>query len=693
MGRAAYAPARVGRGARALTLTSANTHNFRMMGGVRIAVLAVLALSMVPGPADAKKTPRKVCKQSCVETIQRCVDQGGKKRKCRRQTMRLCRNQGVGVCAPTSQTLYVATSGTDAAGCGSTTTPCRTIQYVVDQLVPLRGAATIKVAAGTYGDVADCPTGTAPNQAVVCILNKQITLLGGYTPPDWDNRALDTTTIDGQSTGRGVRLQRTGPNEGTASLEMDGFIVANGLAQGQSSGTDDKIFAFGGGVFSEHGSVVLRNVELRQNRAVGGNTTQAYGGNGAGGAVAINNDATSISQVAASSLTNVTFVDNEAGGGSGNNRGGAALGGALFTYFATLTGDNVTFTGNAAHAADTSGVGYHGNEKSDALGGAVAAEQGSTMTLQNVQATTNEAVAGNASNGEGGGAFGGAFFVELATFTLRDAAVSDNLARGGDGMNVQTSSSLALGGGIHTDHSAVTLERVQVTKNTARSGDGAGNGGAVGGGGISFIFGKSPANNVDELFTVTNAIIANNQAAIGSGTLVGGGAGGVWIQGAVGTFQHSTIADNHLGDNRLHGAGMALIYNAQWQTAATISNSIIADHTDVSWDPSVYGNAAIYAAENTSVDLQRPLFANNVHDTNDGISGGFNLPPGSFTQANVLTAADAQFVAPGNPTNDYHLQPTSPARDQALGSTLADDVDGEARPSGAQADIGADEIP
>lgn len=675
------------------------TANGRAIGprvaSMRHSLVLFVGLFLILGFAlDASAVSRKKCKKTCGATIQACVDQGTKRRECKRTVIKDCRRNGLAVCQPTGpgETYHVATTGTDDAACGGTAAPCRTIQFVVSEKVPLRGAGTIKVAAGTYGDVADCPTGTAPNQAVVCILNKQITLLGGYTPPDWDARTLNSTTIDGQNTGRGVRLQRTGPNEGTASLEMDGFIVANGLAQGQSSGSDDKIFAFGGGVFAEHGSVVLRDVEFRQNRAIGGATSQSYGGNGAGGALAVNNDASSISQVAASSLTRVGFVDNEAGGGTGNNRGGAALGGALFTYFASFTGEGVTFTGNAASAGGTAGTGVAGIEKSDALGGAVAVEQGSTMTLQNVTAMGNQAVAGNAPNGEGGGAFGGAFFAELGTLTLRDAEVRENLSRGGNGANAQTSSSLALGGGIHADHSTVTLERVQVIKNIARSGDGGTNGGAVGGGGISFIFGKSPANNVDAPFAVTNTVIAKNRAEIGTGTLVGGGAGGVWIQGAAGTIEHSTIAANHLGDDRLHGAGVALIYNPQWQTEAAITNSIIADHTDASWDASVYGNAAIYAAENTSVDLQRPLFANNVHDTNDGITGGFNLPPGTFTQASVLTALDADFVAPGDPTNDYHIEASSPARDQALGSTLADDLDGEARPAGA-ADIGADEVP
>jgi hypothetical protein len=81
-----------------------------------------------------------------------------------------------------------------------------------------------------------------------------------------------------------------------------------------------------------------------------------------------------------------------------------------------------------------------------------------------------------------------------------------------------------------------------------------------------------------------------------------------------------------------------------------------------------------------------------VHDSNDGISGGFNLPPGTFNTTGIVTAADAGFVSPGNPDNDYHLVSTSAARDQATGSTLTVDLDGEARPGGPVPDLGADEF-
>jgi hypothetical protein len=47
------------------------------------------------------------------------------------------------------------------------------------------------------------------------------------------------------------------------------------------------------------------------------------------------------------------------------------------------------------------------------------------------------------------------------------------------------------------------------------------------------------------------------------------------------------------------------------------------------------------------------------------------------------------YVSPGSPDYDYHIQPDSPARDAALGSSSVEDLDGEARD--AEPDHGADE--
>jgi len=49
------------------------------------------------------------------------------------------------------------------------------------------------------------------------------------------------------------------------------------------------------------------------------------------------------------------------------------------------------------------------------------------------------------------------------------------------------------------------------------------------------------------------------------------------------------------------------------------------------------------------------------------------------------------FIAPEPPHHNYHLRQDSPARDQAIGSPVTDDIDRQGRPYGNQSDFGADE--
>jgi plastocyanin len=72
-------------------------------------------------PPDAEAiSKRRQCKDACGAAIDRCIAQGGKKRKCRRQTLNTCRKQGVETCAVTTTSTTVR-GGTTIPG-GSTTT-------------------------------------------------------------------------------------------------------------------------------------------------------------------------------------------------------------------------------------------------------------------------------------------------------------------------------------------------------------------------------------------------------------------------------------------------------------------------------------------------------------------------------------------------------------------------------------------
>jgi len=81
-------------------------------------------------------------------------------------------------------------TGTDAPGCGSAASPCRTVQYAVDQAQP---GEEIRVATGVYTGVQGRPVPAGyPNPPTshlitqVVYISKTVTVRGGYTTADWD---------------------------------------------------------------------------------------------------------------------------------------------------------------------------------------------------------------------------------------------------------------------------------------------------------------------------------------------------------------------------------------------------------------------------------------------------------------------------------------------------------------------------
>jgi len=651
----------------------------------RALLLALLLLGIgTPASAGSRALARQ-CKRTCGPTISGCTAGGQRRGVCRRTTLKRCRREGIGVCLP-AITYLVDPTGTDALTCGTPDAPCRTLQFVVD-LIPSGGSGTLKVAAGTYSDLHPCAAETAATQDVLCILNKQVTMTGGFVPPNWDTPVNDpsATVIDGQNTGRAIHIARTESTAPMASLAIDGFTIQNGRAQGASSGDVSQTYAFGGGMYAQHAALTLHNLVFQNNTVVGGSTTQAEGGRGVGGGLAINNYTWSVG-TAVVDLQNVTFQGNTATGGSGSDHGGYALGGGMFSYYATVTGDTLTFDGNTATGGPTQGDGSGNGDKSDALGGGLSAERFSTVSLQHVHAINNTATGGAAPNGDAGAGYGAGLYAEGATLSVTDAVVEQNLAHGGDGHNPTTTGSLANGGGVFTVSSTLTLDRVVVVDNEAHAGDGVVNGGASGGGGVAITLGSGPG--IDVPFAIRNCVIADNAASTGAGTFVGGGGGGIFVQASTGTIDQTTVANNRLNGDHLLGGGIAVANIAGWQAVTTLNNSILANHTSASFDPSAYFDAALYVVQGATANVGNILFANNRHDSNMGISGGWNPPPGTITMTGVVTAADAKFVSPGSPNQDYHLAPGSAAIDHASGS-LTVDADGNPRPVGAAPDLGA----
>src|SRR5262245_28466604 len=193
--------------------------------------------------------------------------------------------------------LFVSPSGVDSAQCGAQAAPCRHLDYAVNKALD---GDTVRVAAGTYffNTLAVSCTGV-PIRSVLCVVDKAITIIGGYAPGTWNlDPAANPTIIDGQNTYRGVFIYSSSRPD--VRLTMVNFTIQNAVARG-IDGVDPS--AFGGGIDSNNAPVTLENVAFVNNKAVGVDTVSGQGGSGVGGALSIG----STRGGAVSYLNNVRF--------------------------------------------------------------------------------------------------------------------------------------------------------------------------------------------------------------------------------------------------------------------------------------------------------------------------------------------------------------------------------------------------
>jgi hypothetical protein len=375
---------------------------------------------------------------------------------------------------PAATYIRVATTGTDSSSCGSDSIPCRTIQYAVNKAEASGYIVTVAEGVYSYNQSAD-QCSWAITRAVVCIVDKNITILGGYTTSNWyiSDPTNYKTIIDGQNSVRGVMINKYAS---TASLVMDGFTIQNGLAQGLNNTSDDyNSRGFGAGIWTQRAPMTLRRIILRNNRAIGGNTSGSHGGFGTGGAVGIEAGTGENVQI---SMNDMLIENNQAIGGDGGERGGVALGGGVFAFNGYVVMTNVVIRNNLAKSGSSTGDGFDAGLRADALGGGVAMQIDSSADFTRVQFLNNQAIGGNAgtaAGSEAGSGLGGGLYIEEAPVTIKDSVINGNIVDGG----VAAKGGLAFGGGIMINYANVTIERTQVINNLARSG-GSSTGGRVG---------------------------------------------------------------------------------------------------------------------------------------------------------------------------------------------------------------------
>ncbi|MBL1127171.1 MAG: hypothetical protein HND44_01485 [Chloroflexi bacterium] len=241
---------------------------------------------------------------------------------------------------PPQDTRYVATTGSDSGNnCLNQATPCRTIQYAINQAF---GGETVQIAAGTYVE----------NLSVA----KNVTLQGADAA---------TTIVDGSQAGRVIQMDFLPAYDLTIrNLSLrngtGGILASSGRLWLESS----RVYAndAGGAFYDEGGGLYLWGAAVISNTAVYNNQGQ-YGGG--------------IYAVGALTVTNSAIYANTASESGGGLQSSLIGGGAV-------TIQNSTISGNQANTA----------------GGLDVTAAGTAVTLRHVTIASNQTAVG--SNVPGG---------------------------------------------------------------------------------------------------------------------------------------------------------------------------------------------------------------------------------------------------------------------------------------------------
>ncbi|WP_439624843.1 cadherin domain-containing protein [Gemmata sp.] len=358
-----------------------------------------------------------------------------------------------------------------------------------------------------------------------------------------------------------IFLAGGGIQSGGANVTLDGVAVSGNEVN--SGGT-----SAGGGISATGGSLTIQNSTISNNKAAFTTNLLAYtySLNGANGADGVDNPfGTSTpedghpggdglpgygsdtnhypvsaygggvhSSNATVQIVNTTISSNQVAGGAGHTGGSGGIGGD----------GAVANLGSGGHGqGGQGGTGGTGSSGGNA-GGAAVQVAGGTLTLTNVQVTSNSAIGGNGGNGglggdgglsysgagglggdggTGGAAFGAVHAQRNATVQITGTTISNNSATGGAG-----------GQGGQGGRTGQPGTGFGYSSGGAGVGGVGGAGGSVNGAGLAVIDGTA---------TITGATVQSNNAT--------GGAGGV---GGVGGLGHSGVYGQSIGP---HGGGWA----------------------------------------------------------------------------------------------------------------------------------------
>ena len=339
--------------------------------------------------------------------------------------------------------------------------PCyATVQEAVDAAA---SGDEIRVAAGSYTDIHDCPrndiTTTGTVKAVLCI-SKTVTIRAGYNPSfDVLNPAVYVSTLNALNHGRGIYIT------GNIGPTIEGLSITAGNTKGLTGHFDYAPYDAGGGVY-----ILTANATLTNNR-IFNNTSPSHGGG-----VYIGN---STSQLTGNTISNNTIVS---GGGAGV---------VLYESAATLTGNKIL-------SNTSSGVG----------GGLYALYANATLV--------NNTISGNTATDHGGG-----IVIASCSPSLSGNIITGNTAGWGGGAILWYSHSILTNNVIANNQASTTGSGIwiggsqpQLLHNTISH-----NTGGDGSGVFATNDNQEPPGTTYSQVTMKNTIVANQTVGIKANTL------------------------------------------------------------------------------------------------------------------------------------------------------------------------------
>ncbi|HFD40704.1 MAG TPA: DUF11 domain-containing protein, partial [Anaerolineae bacterium] len=601
---------------------------------------------------------------------------------------------------------YVAPTGNDTGDCTNAGSPCRTVQYAVDQA---NDGDEIRVAEGVYTGVQDRPVPTGyPSPpasgliAQVVYISKTVTVRGGYTTADWNTSdpEANPTTLDAEGLGRGMVIA----GEINSTVEGLRFTGGDAAGLGGSQWGDG-----GGGMYIIGATAIISNSRVFSNTAEHGGGLYLY-----------------YSEATLSGNTVCSNTAGDEGGGLAVKSGTATLsgntvcsntaeykGGGMYLAGNTTVFNN-TIVGNTSHE---DGGGLHSYVSSitvisNTVSGNTAADEGGGMFLMGASQVLSNTITDNTAGGWGGGlslnqatvrgntisyntagwAGGGLYIDDQAT--VLNNIISHNTAGDGGGLELSGLYSLTPvdatiahntisdntasghGGGLCLLASQATLETNEIINNTA--GDRGGGIYIYWSGYGSYIPPTLNANTIvgnlsngsgggiflkqsDAL--LNNNLIADNQAVTGGS--------GLYLYGSSPHLRHTTIARNTGGG----GHGLYLTNASGVSSNAVLTDTILVSHT-----------VGITVAAGNTATLEATLWGSGAWANMTDWAGA-----GTVSTGTINLWGDPAFTDPDG--GDYHIGSASAAVDEGVDAGLETDIDGDSRPTGLGFDIGADERP